>query len=100
MRHHSRATLKLCAPKSCEFFIGDREIVCVVNASWSNGAGHAVLEQDTGLVENNEKEDSTEIFKNIGDVLKNDGHHPQSEELEEAAIESDADIVMVPPDED
>ena len=45
-------------------------------------------------------EESTEILKNVGDVLKIDGHHPQSEELEEAAIESDADIVMVPPDED
>ena len=86
--------------KVVRIFIGDREIVCAVNASWSNGVGLAVLEQVTGLVENNEKEDSTEIFKNIGDVLKNDGHHPQSEELEEAAIESDTDIVMVPPDED
>ena len=86
--------------KVVRIFIGDREIVCAVNASWSNGVGLAVLEQVTGFVENNEKEDSTEIFKNIGDVLKNDGHHPQSEELEEAAIESDADIVMVPPDED
>ena len=86
--------------KVVRIFIGDREIVCAVNASWSNGVGLAVLEQDTGLVENNEKEDSTEIFKNIGDVMKNDGHHPQSEELEEAAIESDADIVTVPPDED
>ena len=72
--------------KVVRIFIGDREIVCAVNASWSNGVGLAVLEQDTGLVENNEKEDSTEIFKNIGDVMKNDGHHPQSEELEEAAI--------------
>ena len=56
MRHHSRATLKLCAPKSCEFLM---EIVCAVNASWSNGAVLAVLEQFTGgkyLVENNEKE--------------------------------------------
>ena len=86
--------------KVVRIFIGDREIVCAVNASWSNGVGLAVLEQVTGFLENNEKEDSTEIFKNIGDVLKNDGHHPQSEELEEAAIESDADIVMVPPDED
>ena len=51
-------------------------------------------------VENNEKDDSTEILKNIGDVFKIDGNHPQSEEVEEAAIESDADIVMVPPDED
>ena len=79
------------------------EIVCAVNASWSNGAVFAVLEQFTCIkcfVENNEKEESTEILKNIGDVLKIDGHHPQSEELEEAAIESDADIVMVPRDED
>ena len=45
-------------------------------------------------------EESTEILKNIRDVLKIDGRHPESEELEEAAIESDADIVMVPPDED
>ena len=77
------------------------EIVCAVNASWSNVAVLAVLKQVTGSnysVENNEKEDSTEILKNIGDVLKIDGHHPQSEELEEAAIESDADIFMVPPD--
>ena len=51
-------------------------------------------------MENNEKDDSTEILKNIEDVFKIDGNHPQSEELEEAAIESDADIVMVPPDED
>ena len=53
-------------------------------------------------MENNEKDDSTEISKNIGDVLKIDGHQPQSKELEEAAIESDADIVtiMVPSDED
>ena len=51
-------------------------------------------------MENNEKDDSTEILKNIGDVFKIDGNHPQSEEVEEAAIESDADIVMVPPDED
>ena len=51
-------------------------------------------------MENDEKDDSTDILKNIGDVLKIDGHHPQSEELEEAAIESDADIVMVPPNED
>ena len=103
MRHHSRATLKLCAPKSCEFLM---EIVCAVNASWSNGAVLAVLEQFTGIkyfVENNEKEVrriNVEILKNIGDVLKIDGRHPESEELEEAAIESDADIVMVPPDED
>ena len=46
-----------------------------------------------------EKDDSTEILKNIGDVLKIDGHHPQSEELEEAAIESDTDIIMIPRDE-
>ena len=100
MRHHSRATFKLCAPKSCEFLM---EIVCAVNASWSNGAVLAVLEQFTGskyFEENNEKDDSTEILKNIEDVFKIDGNHPQSEELEEAAIESDADIVMVPPDED
>ena len=45
-------------------------------------------------VENNEKDDSTEILKNIGDVFKIDGSHPQS------AIESDADIVIVPSDED
>ena len=47
-------------------------------------------------MENNKKDDSTEILKNIGDVLKIDGHQPQSEGLEGAAIESDADIVMVP----
>ena len=67
MRHHSRATLNLCAPKSCDFFIG----VCAVNASWSNGAGLVVLEHVSGSkysVENNEKEDSTEVLKNIGDV--------------------------------
>ena len=62
------------------------------------------MEQVTGSnysVENNERDhDSTDILKNIGDIWKIDGHHPQSEELEEAAIESDADIVMVPPDED
>ena len=72
MRHHSRATLKLCAPKSCEFLM---EIVCAVNASWSNGAVLAVLEQFTGskyFLENNEKEESTEILKNNGDVLKID----------------------------
>ena len=51
-------------------------------------------------VENYEKDDSTEILKNIGDVFKIDGNHTQSEELEKAAIESDADIVMVPPDKD
>ena len=82
---------------------GGLEIVCAVNASWSNGAGLAVLEQVTSSkysVENNEKDDSKEILKNIGDVLKIDGHQPQSEELGEAAIESDADIVMVSSDED
>ena len=60
------------------------------------------MEQVTGSkysVDNNEKDDSTEILKNIGDVLKIDGHHPQSEELEEAAIESDTDIIMIPRDE-
>ena len=51
-------------------------------------------------MENNEKDDSTEILKNIGDVFKIDGYHPQSEELEKAAIQSNADIIMVPPDED
>ena len=79
------------------------EIVCAVNASWSNGAVLAVLEKFTGskyFVENNEKEESTEILKNIRDVLKIDGNHPPSEELEEAGIESDADICMVPPDKD
>ena len=78
-------------------------IVCAVNASWSNGAGLAVLEQVTCSnysVENNEKDESTDILKNIGDVFKIDGHQPHYEELEEAAIESDADIVIVPPDED
>ena len=78
------------------------EVVCAVSASWSNCAGLAVLEQVTGSkysVDNNEKDDSTEILKNIGDVLKIDGHHPQSEELEEAAIESDTDIIMIPRDE-
>ena len=51
------------------------EIVCAVNASWSNGAVLAVLGQFTGskyFVKNNEKEESTEILKNIGDVLKVD----------------------------
>ena len=51
-------------------------------------------------MDNNEKNDSTEILRNIGDAFKIDGNHPQSEELEEAAIKSNADIVMVPPDED
>lgn len=81
---------------------GGLEVVCAVSASWSNCAGLAVLEQVTGSkysVDNNEKDDSTEILKNIGDVLKIDGHHPQSEELEEAAIESDTDIIMIPRDE-
>ena len=39
-------------------------VVCAVNASWSNGAGLAVLEQVTGSyysVENNEKDDSQQI---------------------------------------
>ena len=78
------------------------KVVQILNASWSNGAGLAVLEKVTGSkysVENNEKDDSTEILISIGDVLKII-HHPQSEELEEAAVESHADIVMVPPDED
>ena len=73
------------------WFKGDWRHIWTVNAGWSNGAGLAVLEQVTGsnyLVENNEKDDSTDILKNIGDVLKIKGHHPQSEELKETAIES------------
>ena len=34
------------------------------------------------LWKDDEKDDSTDILKNIEDVLKIDGHHPQSEELE------------------
>ena len=88
---------------------GGLEIVCAVNASWGNVEGLAVLEQVTSSkysVENNEKDDSSEILKNIGDVLKIDGDQVLSQvedlDLEEnnALSENENDIVMVSSGED